>query len=80
MFGVKAWKGGWHDDLMTPLMDGYLGGRRLDAETARALSVWETYQALQIALYLEGQGRGEWTRHLVGVAESAILAGRKSDV
>ena len=80
LFGVKAWKGGWHADLMPPLMDGYLGGRPLDAETAQALSTWEAYQALLIALYLEGQGRTEWTASLVGIAEAAILAGRKREI
>ena len=78
LFGVKAWKGGWHEDLMPPLMDGYLGGRPLDAEVAHVLFMWEAYQALLIALYLEGLGRAEWTRHLVGIAESAILADEKS--
>ena len=77
LFGVKAWKGGWHDDLMPPLMDGYLAGRALDAETAHALYTWEAYQALLIALYLEGLGWGEWTRHLIGIAEAAISAGRR---
>ena len=27
LFGVQAWKGGWHDDLMPPLM-GRLPGRQ----------------------------------------------------
>ena len=74
LFGVKAWKGGWHEDLMPPLMDGYLDGRPLDAEIAQAAHTWEAYKALLIALYLEGLGRTEWTRHLVGIAEAAISA------
>ncbi len=79
LFGVKAWKGGWHDDLLPPLLDGYLGGRPLDAGTAHVLCIWEAYQALLIALYLDGLGRAEWTPHLIGIAASAISAGKRHE-
>jgi len=65
---------------MPPLMVGYLEGKPLDAGTVHALFTWEAYQALLIALYLRGLGRAEWTRHLAGIAEAAISAGRRYEV